>query len=161
MKLQAQEQQDEEEEETYQEARRAEAERSYGDVLIPGVSRDALRRMVPEMRKMRRSLQEFPLNEDGKPDFSATIRMPELKIPKSMINVDPENASSAAGIPDASGIFGSIDEIAAEVAKDKKADEEPEKEQEFNWKILFLQLQASRESIFRRKRNLQMYSSQK
>lgn len=33
----------------------------------------------------------------GKPDFSATIRMPELKIPKSMINVDPENASSAAG----------------------------------------------------------------
>ena len=49
-----------------------------------------------------------------------------------MINVDPENASSAAGIPDASGIFGSIDEIAAEVAKDKKADEEPEKEQEFN-----------------------------
>ena len=58
--------------------------------------------------------------------------MPELKIPKSMINVDPENASSAAGIPDASGIFGSIDEIAAEVAKDKKADEEPEKEQEFN-----------------------------
>ena len=73
-----------------------------------------------------------PLNEDGKPDFSATIRMPELKIPKSMINVDPENASSAAGIPDASGIFGSIDEIAAEVAKDKKADEEPEKEQEFN-----------------------------
>jgi len=73
-----------------------------------------------------------PLNEDGKPDFSATIRMPELKIPKSMINVDPENASSAAGIPDASGIFGSIDEIATEVAKDKKADEEPEKEQEFN-----------------------------
>lgn len=73
-----------------------------------------------------------PLNEDGKPDFSATIRMPELKIPKSMINVDPENASSAAGISDASGIFGSIDEIAAEVAKDKKADEEPEKEQEFN-----------------------------
>ena len=73
-----------------------------------------------------------PLNEDGKPDFSATIRMPELKIPKSMINVDPENARSAAGIPDASGIFGSIDEIAAEVAKDKKADEEPEKEQEFN-----------------------------
>ena len=73
-----------------------------------------------------------PLNEDGKPDFSATIRMPELKIPKSMINVDPENTSSAAGIPDASGIFGSIDEIAAEVAKDKKADEEPEKEQEFN-----------------------------
>ena len=58
--------------------------------------------------------------------------MKELKIPKSMINVDPENASSAAGIPDASGIFGSIDEIAAEVAKDKKADEEPEKEQEFN-----------------------------
>ena len=51
---------------------------------------------------------------------------------RDRINVDPENASSAAGIPDASGIFGSIDEIAAEVAKDKKADEEPEKEQEFN-----------------------------
>ena len=67
-----------------------------------------------------------PLNEEGKPDFSATIRMPELKIPKSMINVDPENASSSAEIPDASGIFGSIEEIAASVGdrsgKDKDKD---------------------------------------
>ncbi len=66
-----------------------------------------------------------PLNEEGKPDFSATIRMPQLKIPKSMINVDPENASSSADIPDSSGIFGSIDEIAASVGEksdsDKKA----------------------------------------
>lgn len=73
-----------------------------------------------------------PLNEEGKPDFSATIRMPQLKIPKSMINVDPENASAAAKIPDASEIFGSIDEIAAEVAKDKETKEETEEEQEFN-----------------------------
>ena len=67
-----------------------------------------------------------PLNEEGKPDFSATIRMPELKIPKSMINVDPENASSSAEIPDASGIFGSIEDIAASVGdrsgKDKDKD---------------------------------------
>ena len=73
-----------------------------------------------------------PLNEKGKPDFSATIRMPQLKIPKSMINVDPENASAAAKIPDASEIFGSIDEIAAEVAKDKETKAETEEEQEFN-----------------------------
>ena len=73
-----------------------------------------------------------PLNEEGKPDFSATIRMPQLKIPKSMINVDPENASAAAKIPDASEIFGSIDEIAAEVAKDKEIKAETEEEQEFN-----------------------------
>ena len=73
-----------------------------------------------------------PLNEEGKPDFSATIRMPQLKIPKSMINVDPENASAAAKIPDASEIFGSIDEIAAEVAKDKDTKAETEEEQEFN-----------------------------
>lgn len=73
-----------------------------------------------------------PLNEEGKPDFSATIRMPQLKIPKSMINVDPENASAAAKIPDASEIFGSIDEIAAEVAKDKETKAEIEEEQEFN-----------------------------
>lgn len=73
-----------------------------------------------------------PLNEEGKPDFSATIRMPQLKIPKSMINVDPENASTAAKIPDASEIFGSIDEIAAEVAKDKETKAETEEEQEFN-----------------------------
>lgn len=75
-----------------------------------------------------------PLNEEGKPDFSATIRMPQLKIPKSMINVDPENASASAKIPDASEIFGSIDEIAAEVAKDKetKAETENEPEPEFN-----------------------------
>ena len=70
-----------------------------------------------------------PLNEEGKPDFSATIRMPQLKIPKSMINVDPENASAAAKIPDASEIFGSI---AAEVAKDKETKAETEEEQEFN-----------------------------
>ena len=67
-----------------------------------------------------------PLNEEGKPDFSATIRMPELKIPKSMINVDPENASSSAEIPDASGIFGNIEDIAASVGdrsgKDKDKD---------------------------------------
>ena len=73
-----------------------------------------------------------PLNEERKPDFSATIRMPQLKIPKSMINVDPENASAAAKIPDASEIFGSIDEIAAEVAKDKETKAETEEEQEFN-----------------------------
>ena len=73
-----------------------------------------------------------PLNEEGKPDFSATIRMPQLKIPKSMINVDPENASAAAKISDASEIFGSIDEIAAEVAKDKETKAETEEEQEFN-----------------------------
>ena len=73
-----------------------------------------------------------PLKEEGKPDFSATIRMPQLKIPKSMINVDPENASAAAKIPDASEIFGSIDEIAAEVAKDKETKAETEEEQEFN-----------------------------
>lgn len=73
-----------------------------------------------------------PLNEEGKPDFSATIRMPQLKIPKLMINVDPENASAAAKIPDASEIFGSIDEIAAEVAKDKETKAETEEEQEFN-----------------------------
>ena len=73
-----------------------------------------------------------PLNEEGKPDFSATIRMPQLKIPKSMINVDPENASAAAKIPDASEIFRSIDEIAAEVAKDKETKAETEEEQEFN-----------------------------
>ena len=63
-----------------------------------------------------------PLNEEGKPDFSATIRMPELKIPKSMINVDPDNASSSADLPDSSGIFGSIDEIAASVGEKSDSD---------------------------------------
>ena len=114
-----------EEEEAYQEA---EAEKATEKELAESVSEIVEEDSVEEPKET----SGVPLNEDGKPDFSATIRMPELKIPKSMINVDPENASSAAGIPDASGIFGSIDEIAAEVAKDKKADEEPEKEQEFN-----------------------------
>lgn len=115
-----QEPQDEEEE--------AEAEKATEKELAESVSEIVEEDSVEEPKET----SGVPLNEDGKPDFSATIRMPELKIPKSMINVDPENASSTAGIPDASGIFGSIDEIAAEVAKDKKADEEPEKEQEFN-----------------------------
>ena len=117
-----------EEEEAYQEAEEAEAEKATEKELAESVSEIVEEDSVEEPKET----SGVPLNEDGKPDFSATIRMPELKIPKSMINVDPENASSAAGIPDASGIFGSIDEIAAEVAKDKKADEEPEKEQEFN-----------------------------
>ena len=117
-----------EEEEAYQEAEGAEAEKATEKELAESVSEIVEEDSVEEPNET----SGVPLNEDGKPDFSATIRMPELKIPKSMINVDPENASSAAGIPDASGIFGSIDEIAAEVAKDKKADEEPEKEQEFN-----------------------------
>ena len=117
-----------EEEEAYQEAEEAEAEKATEKELVESVSEIVEEDSVEEPKETT----GVPLNEDGKPDFSATIRMPELKIPKSMINVDPENASSAAGIPDASGIFGSIDEIAAEVAKDKKADEEPEKEQEFN-----------------------------
>ena len=117
-----------EEEEAYQEAEEAEAEKATEKELAESVSEIVEEDSVEEPKET----SGVPLNEDGKPDFSATIRMPELKIPKSMINVDLENASSAAGIPDASGIFGSIDEIAAEVAKDKKADEEPEKEQEFN-----------------------------
>lgn len=117
-----------EEEEAYQEAEEVEAEKATEKELAESVSEIVEEDSVEEPKET----SGVPLNEDGKPDFSATIRMPELKIPKSMINVDPENASSAAGIPDASGIFGSIDEIAAEVAKDKKADEEPEKEQEFN-----------------------------
>ena len=117
-----------EEEEAYQEAEEAEAEKATEKELAESVSEIVEEDSVEEPKET----SGVPLNEDGKPDFSATIRMPELKIPKSMIKVDPENASSAAGIPDASGIFGSIDEIAAEVAKDKKADEEPEKEQEFN-----------------------------
>lgn len=110
------------------EAEEAEAEKATEKELAESFSEIVEEDSVEEPKET----SGVPLNEDGKPDFSATIRMPELKIPKSMINVDPENASSAAGIPDASGIFGSIDEIAAEVAKDKKADEEPEKEQEFN-----------------------------
>ena len=127
LNVRTQEPQDEEEE-AYQEAEEAEAEKATEKELAESVSEIVEEDSVEEPKET----SGVPLNEDGKPDFSATIRMPELKIPKSMINVDPENASSAAGIPDASGIFGSIDEIAAEVAKDKKADEEPEKEQEFN-----------------------------
>lgn len=115
MKLQAQEQQDKEEEEAYQEAEEAEAEKA---------TEMSLSQSVAEI--MKEKAAGVPLNEEGKPDFSATIRMPELKIPKSMINVDPENASSSAEIPDASGIFGNIEDIAASVGdrsgKDKDKD---------------------------------------
>ena len=115
MKLQAQEQQDKEEEEIYQEAEEAEAEKA---------TEMSLSQSVAEI--MKEKAAGVPLNEEGKPDFSATIRMPELKIPKSMINVDPENASSSAEIPDASGIFGNIEDIAASVGdrsgKDKDKD---------------------------------------
>ena len=75
-----------------------------------------------------------PLIEEGKPDFSATIRMPELKIPKSMINVDPVNASSSAEIPVTSGIFGGIEDIAASVGDRSEKD----KDNEFNLEDTFL-----------------------
>ena len=105
-----------EEEEVYEEAEEAEAEK---------VTEKELSRSVAEI--MNESDEEekdsgVPLNEEGKPDFSATIRMPELKIPKSMINVDPDNASSSADLPDSSGIFGSIDEIAASVGEKSDSD---------------------------------------
>ena len=105
-----------EEEEVYEEAEEAETEK---------VTENELSRSVAEF--MNESDEEendsgVPLNEEGKPDFSATIRMPELKIPKSMINVDPDNASSSADLPDSSGIFGSIDEIAASVGEKSDSD---------------------------------------
>ena len=125
MKLQAQEQQDKEEEETYQEAEEAEAEKATEMSLSQSVA-EIMKEKAAGNEESEEKSAGVPLNEEGKPDFSATIRMPELKIPKSMINVDPENASSSAEIPDASGIFGSIEEIAASVGdrsgKDKDKD---------------------------------------
>lgn len=125
MKLQAQEQQDKEEEEAYQEAEEAEAEKATEMSLSQSVA-EIMKEKAAGNEEIEEKPAGVPLNEDGKPDFSATIRMPELKIPKSMINVDPENASSSAEMPDASGIFGSIEDIAASVAdragKDKDKD---------------------------------------
>ena len=125
MKLQAQEQQDKEEEETYQEAEEAEAEKATEMSLSQSVA-EIMKEKAAGNEESEEKPAGVPLNEEGKPDFSATIRMPELKIPKSMINVDPENASSSAEIPDTSGIFGSIEDIAASVGdrsgKDKDKD---------------------------------------
>ena len=116
---------------------KAESQKEAGEPVQ--TTEQELSQSVAEIMKASQEQEEdaektsgVPLNEEGKPDFSATIRMPQLKIPKSMINVDPENASAAAKIPDASEIFGSIDEIAAEVAKDKETKAETEEEQEFN-----------------------------
>lgn len=125
MKLQAQEQQDKEEEEAYQEAEEAEAEKATEMSLSQSVA-EIMKEKAAGNEESEEKPAGVPLNEEGKPDFSATIRMPELKIPKSMINVDPENASSSAEIPDASGIFGNIEDIAASVGdrsgKDKDKD---------------------------------------
>lgn len=118
LKAETQEEQDEEEEELYEEAEEAEAEKAEEKEL----SKDITDLLKDEDEEEKPS--GVPLNEEGKPDFSATMRMPELKIPKSMINVDPENASSSADIPDASGIFGSIDDIAATVGKESDKDKE-------------------------------------
>ena len=117
MKLQAQEQQDKEEE--------AEAEKATEMSLSQSVA-EIMKEKAAGNEESEEKPAGVPLNEEGKPDFSATIRMPELKIPKSMINVDPENASSSAEMPDASGIFGSIEDIAASVG------DRSEKDKEFN-----------------------------
>ena len=125
IKLQAQEQQDKEEEEAYQEAEEAEAEKATEMSLSQSVA-EIMKEKAAGNEENEEKPAGVPLNEEGKPDFSATIRMPELKIPKSMINVDPENASSSAEMPDASGIFGSIEDIAASVG------DRSEKDKEFN-----------------------------
>lgn len=127
MKLQDQEQQDKEEEEAYQEAEEAEAEKATEMSLSQSVA-EIMKEKAAGNQESEEKPAGVPLNEEGKPDFSATIRMPELKIPKSMINVDPENASSSAEIPDASGIFGSIEDIAASVGDRSEKD----KDKEFN-----------------------------
>lgn len=119
MKLQAQEQQDKEEE--------AEAEKATEMSLSQSVA-EIMKEKAAGNEESEEKPAGVPLNEEGKPDFSATIRMPELKIPKSMINVDPENASSSAEMPDASGIFGSIEDIAASVGDRSEKD----KDKEFN-----------------------------
>lgn len=119
MKLQAQEQQDKEEE--------AEAEKATEMSLSQSVA-EIMKEKAAGNEENEEKPAGVPLNEEGKPDFSATIRMPELKIPKSMINVDPENASSSAEMPDASGIFGSIEDIAASVGDRSEKD----KDKDFN-----------------------------
>ena len=99
---------------------------AYKESEAEKATEKSLSESVAEIMGMKKAAGEeqkgVPVNEEGKPDFSATIRMPELKIPKSMINVDPENAGSAADIPDTSGIFGNIDEIAASVGEKKSSD---------------------------------------
>ena len=107
-------------EEDSEEASEEEPETADGEeMLVSGI--DNLSEGTVKLKTEELQDKEEKAEKD-QPDFSATMRMPELKIPKSMINVDPENASSAADIPDASGIFGSIDDIAASVGEKKDSD---------------------------------------
>ena len=121
VQLKTEAEEEKEEEETYQETVESEAEKAVEEELSQNVSE------MLEEEKEEKSVG-VPLNEAGEPDFSATIRMPELKIPKSMINVDPENASASADLPDTSEIFGSIDDIAASVGKEENEDKDEDKE---------------------------------
>ena len=107
-------------EEDSEEASEEEPETADGEeMLVSGI--DNLSEGTVQLKTEELQDKEEKAEKD-QPDFSVTMRMPELKIPKSMINVDPENASSAADIPDASGIFGSIDDIAASVGEKKDSD---------------------------------------
>lgn len=108
-------------EEDSEEASEEEPEIADGEeMLVSGI--DNLSGGTVQLKTEELQDKEEEKAEKDQPDFSATMRMPELKIPKSMINVDPENASSAADIPDASGIFGNIDDIAASVGEKKDSD---------------------------------------
>ena len=118
---------EEQEEFSGQEAEEAEAEKATEMSLSQSVA-EIMKEKAAGNEESEEKPAGVPLNEEGKPDFSATIRMPELKIPKSMINVDPENASSSAEIPDASGIFGNIEDIAASVGDRSGRD----KDKDFN-----------------------------
>lgn len=75
--------------------------------------------LEPESIKQRKQTQsevdsqeekDVPEENGEKPDFSATMRMPELKIPESMKNINPKDALVMPEIPVPNLVSGDIDE---------------------------------------------------
>lgn len=71
---------------------------------------------LPQINKEEQQTEEV----EEKPDFSATMRMPELKIPESMKNINPKDALVMPEIPVPNLISGDSDE-AADSESEKKA----------------------------------------
>lgn len=73
------------------------------------------------------AVEEAPVQEEEnqteeKPDFSSTMKMPELNIPASMKNIDLKDALVTPEIPSPNTIFGNMEEAAAASEKEEVKD---------------------------------------
>ena len=85
------------------------ADRDYG--YVKDLEPESIKqRKQPQSEEDFQEERDVPEENGEKPDFSATMRMPELKIPESMKNINPKDALVMPEIPVPNLVSGDIDE---------------------------------------------------